>query len=503
VSAPIAAAELEAFRAGIARRLGLCFDETKSELLAEVLRQRLESTKRSCDSYLSGLNQDASPAEVAALARSLTVGETHFFRNEDHFRACAELVLPERIRERRRERRLRILSAGCSSGEEAYSLAIVARSLLDSTFDLSIRAVDINPSALEKAGRARFSSWALRETPPDVQSRWFQQQGREFLLNGTLRSSVLFEARNLAAEDGELWKPGSYDVVFCRNVLMYFSREAAQAVVARIARSLAPGGYLFLGHAETLRGLSQRFHLCHTHGTFYYQLLAPEAGQGSDPVPGPSPTPFRFEPLPLSLVDASDGWVDAIRKATERIQTLSCTPAAAPPEASAPSWDLSRALGLLRRERFADALQLVRAFPAESAGDPDVLLLQAVLLAHRAELGAAEETCHRLLALDELNAGAHHVLALCREGAGDPRGAAEQDQVAAYLAPDFAMPRLHLGLLARRGGDREAARRELEQALQLLALEDPSRLLLFGGGFQRQALLALCRAELAAVAGPR
>ncbi|MEO8184986.1 MAG: protein-glutamate O-methyltransferase CheR [Deltaproteobacteria bacterium] len=505
MSTAIGAAEVETFRAGIAQRLGLAFDETKSELLAGVLRQRLESTQRPCDSYLAELEKEASRAEIAELARGLTVGETYFFRYKDHFRACAELVLPERIQKRRSERRLRILSAGCSSGEEAYSLAILARSLLDSSFELDIRAVDINPDALEKARLARFSSWALRETPPDVQSRWFQQAGREFLLDNAVRSSVLFEARNLAAEDAELWRPGSYDLVFCRNVLMYFTTEVARGVVARIARSLAPGGYLFLGHAETLRGLSQQFHLCHTHGTFYYQLQTQARARRSEPIASPSPAPLRFEPLPLSLVDASDGWVDAIRKAAERIQALGHTPAAAalPAQASAPSWDLGRALELLQQERFVDALQLVRALPAESAGDPDVLLLQAVLLAHHAELTAAEETCHRLLAIEELNAGAHYVLALCREGAGDARGAAEQDQVAVYLAPGFAMPRLHLGLLARRGGDRAAARRELEQALQLLAGEDPSRLLLFGGGFQREALLALCRAELAAVGGAR
>jgi len=503
VSARIGAAEVEAFRAGIAQRLGLSFDESKSGLLADVLRQRLESTERPCDSYLAELEKEPSRAEIAELARGLTIGETYFFRYTDHFRACAELVLPERIQKRRSERHLRILSAGCSSGEEAYSLAILARSLLDSSFELDIRAVDINPDALEKARRARFSSWALRETPPDVQSRWFQQAGREFVLDSAVRCSVQFEARNLAVEDAELWRPGSYDLVFCRNVLMYFTTEVARTVVARIARSLAPGGYLFLGHAETLRGLSQQFHLCHTHGTFYYQLQTQACTRQSEPVPSSSPAAPRFEPLPLSLVDASDGWVDAIRKAAERIQALGHTLPAAPPEANAASWDLGRALELLQQERFVEALQLVRALPAQAAGDPDVLLLQAVLLAHHAELAAAEETCRRLLAVDELNAGAHYVLALCREGAGDARGAAEQDQVAVYLAPGFAMPRLHLGLLARRGGNREAARRELEQALQLLAGEDPSRLLLFGGGFQREALLALCRAELAAVGGAR
>jgi chemotaxis protein methyltransferase CheR len=510
MSLTIGDAEVETFRIGIARRLGLSFDETKSGQLAEVLRQRLEATKRGVQEYLApfeSMESGPSREEVAALARSLTVGETYFFRNPDQFRAVSELVLPERLRLRLRagERRLRILSAGCSSGEEAYSLAILARALLpDPRFELSIRAVDVNPAALDKARLARFSSWALRETPAEVQRRWFKEEGRELVLDEGVRSAVVFEARNLALEDAELWQPGSYDLVFCRNMLMYFTPSGAQAVVERIAGALVPGGYLFLGHAETLRGVSQRFHLCHTHGTFYYQVKANSAGLPL-PVPDELPPAARFDPLPLRLVDAADGWVDAIRKASERIDALSRGPqgALSPPHVARPTWDLALALELLQKERYQDALHLVRAFPPESARDPDVLLLQAVLLAHNAELAAAEETCRRLLGMDELNAGAHYVLALCREGAHDSRAALEHDQVAVYLAPAFAMPRLHLGLLARRSGDRETARRELGHALSLLQEEDPSRLILFGGGFQREALVALCRAELDAVGGPR
>jgi chemotaxis protein methyltransferase CheR len=101
-----------------------------------------------------------------------------------------------------------------------------------------------------------------------------------------------------------------------------------------------------------------------------------------------------------------------------------------------------------------------------------------------------------LLSIDELNAGAHYVLALCREQAGDRDAAAEYDRIAAYLDPAFAMPRLHLGLLARRSGDRDAARREFAQALMLLRGEDASRLLLFGGGFHRDGLIALCESSL-------
>ncbi len=139
--------------------------------------------------------------------------------------------------------------------------------------------------------------------------------------------------------------------------------------------------------------------------------------------------------------------------------------------------------------------------PPEAGQDSDVLLLTAVLLAHSGQLAAAAEVASRLLTKDELNAGAHYVLALSCEGIGDGVAAANHDHFAVYLDPDFAMPRLHLGLLAKRAGDTAAARRELSQALLLLQREDASRLLLFGGGFTREGLVALCQAELAKIEG--
>ena len=171
------------------------------------------------------------------------------------------------------------------------------------------------------------------------------------------------------------------------------------------------------------------------------------------------------------------------------------------PLAPRPALDLSVALDLLGRERFSEAQSILSALPSDRAHDPEVLLLSAVLHTHGGNLILAEAVCAELLELDELNAGAHYLMALCRESAGDDDDAVDHDRIAAYLDPGFAMPRLHLGLLARRAGDREAARRDLRQALMLLQREDSSHLLLFGGGFSRGALMTLCRAELAACGG--
>ncbi len=507
--------DVERFRAAIARGLGLQFDETKTAFLEEVLRRRLEATERGPAMYLVQL--ETEPArELNELARELTVGETYFFRNNDQFRALVEVCLPERMRARAQStnRTLRLLSAGCSSGEEAYSLSILAQQTAGPVWDVSILGVDVNPSALEKARRGRFSQWALRETTPELEARWFRAEGRELVLDEAARAHVRFEERNLVEEDPRLWQPETYDVVFCRNVLMYFAPEKAQAVVERIAHSLAPEGYLFLGHAETLRGLSGAFHLRHTHETFYYQrrtgaedqLAAPPSSGSSKLGAGGSAASLWPSGSPGPAVEAgAETWVDAIRRASDRIDALTSPPSSVPRARSIPlpRADLGAARDLLERERYAEALERVAALPSDAASDPDALLLRAVLLTHRGRLEDAEGVCERLLAIDELNAGAHYALAICREGRGDAQGALDHDQVAIYLDRSFAMPRLHLGLLARKRGDVETARRELGQALVLLQREDGARLLLFGGGFGREALLALCRAELTACGGQR
>jgi chemotaxis protein methyltransferase CheR len=488
--------EMQRFRAAIGQRIGLRFDDAKLRFLGEVLQRRLREKGWGSDAYLGDLEFQPTDSELAALARELTVGETYFFRNNEQFRALAEVVLPERMRRQTTPKTLRLLSAGCSSGEEAYSIAIMVReTIVNPSWTVSIRAVDLNPVALERARRARYSSWALRETSIDMRTKWFRDDGREVIVDDAVRTMVAIEQANLVSEDTDLWQPATYDAIFCRNVLMYFEPQQIRAVVARIARSLAPGGYLFLGHAETLRGVSDRFRLCNTHETFYYQLI-----NGTEPE-GERVAPFMpRQPAPrITKVEQDTSWVDEIRLASERVAALVPFPTAtdaSSQELSPVPFDPTPALELLRQERFAEALAHIHARSKPTERNPDVLLLEATLLAHSGQLAAADEVASRLLLIDERNAGAHYVLALCREHAGLRDRAAEHHRTAGRCDPSFAMSRLHLGLLARRTGDRDAARQEFARALVLLEREDVSRLLLFGGGFSREALMALCESAL-------
>lgn len=513
--------DVDRFRAGIARRLGLQFDDARWPLLAEILQRRLEQTRKTAPAYLAAMDlMDQGlgfQQELRELARELTVGETYFFRHVEQFHAMVGEALPQRVAARSAAvpstRTLNFLSVGCASGEEAYSMAMLLREHWpDPRWTISITGIDINPAALEKAAAAHYSPWALRETPAEVKARWFHLRGRDLSLDPAIRQAVTFREHNLVEDDPTLWKPRTYDVIFCRNVLMYFTPEKIRTVVDRMTRSLAPGGFLFLGHAETLRGLSHDFHLRHTHSTFYYQLR--DALEPRDPPPvevtvAPRhPTPALMDP------QWAGTWIETVQRASDRIHaltdnSLATAPLAVPTAGAVRARarltvrpDLAVITGLMEKEQFSDALELLGELPSESAADPDALLLRAALLTHGGQLPAAEQVCAELLALDELNAGAHYLLALCREGAGDRSGAVEHDQVAVHLDPGFAMPRLHMGLLARRAGQHEVARRELGLALPLLQREDASRLLLFGGGFNRSSLAALCKAELGA-AGER
>lgn len=506
--------DMEQFQRAIEQRLGLRFDDHRVTHLAEVLQRRVQARRLSTGAYLAALLSELEASdELAALARELTIGETYFFRHSDQFRALAEIALPERSSARAASRQLRLLSAGCASGEEAYSLAMMVREQqLAPGFDVAVHGIDLNPDALAKAEAGVYSAWSLRETPEASKRRWFMALGKDFKLVPELAHSVRFNQHNLILDSPQLLPQATFDVIFCRNVLMYFTPEHAAGIVQRLTRALLPNGFLFLGHAETLRGLSHDFHLRHTHNTFYYQRrdeLKPRLELE------PRPLRSAFEPAratpeaqtPREERDWVQPWLASVERSSERIQALSEASGAerrsAPgrESADAPSRDLREPLQLLQSERFGDALALMQRLSPGERSDPAALLLEAALLTQQGELAAAEKACHELLRLDDLNAGAHYLLALCCERRGNAQVAIEHDRTAVYLDAAFAMPHLHLGLMARRRHDAPIARQELGVALSLLEGEDASRLLLFGGGFSRSALLALCRSELANLKG--
>jgi chemotaxis protein methyltransferase CheR len=514
--------DIARLRSIVSQRLGLVFDDSHLNHLVEVLRQRVRSTASpNSATYFSRLTAAGfGNSELSQLANELTVGETYFFRHPDHFRAFTEVALPQRLRERNNHRPVSILSAGCASGEEPYTLAILACETLGHipAEEVRITGIDVSPAMLDRAARARYSGWSLRATPTDRRQQYFQNDGREYILDGRIRSMVAFERCNLLDDDPRFWRPEAFDIIFFRNVAIYFSPDTLKTVIARLARSLVPGGFLFLGPSENLRNISNEFHLLHTHETFYYQRrrseeLKPVSARASTTIA----EPVAVESPPYVELEQDQSWMEEIHRAAQRISALAgnrpdgsrkstttsgiSSPTTPPP--IEPAGDLDLARELMRQERFDDAMAALRELPAASAADVDALLLHAVISTNKGRAEEAESICRRILVMDELNAGAHYLLALCREHVGDLPAAAEHDQAAVYLDPAFAAPHVHLGMMTKRKGDLTTAQRELQKALELLEREDAARILLFGGGFSRDALMQLCRAELRACGGVR
>jgi chemotaxis protein methyltransferase CheR len=449
------------FRELLARRLGWAYTDRDAGQLAPLLDERARHRRMSRADYLNRLAGRSWEDELTALVERLSITETYFFRHGEQFRALREEALPERIAARAGQRVLRMLSVGCSSGEEAYSLAITAREAVPGrAWLVSVLGVDANPVVLRQAEAAHYSPWSLRETSEDVRRRWFRPDGTGYRVAEDAVRITQFRRHNVAVADDELWRPDQYDVIFCRNLLMYLTPPVAGSLIARMAEALAPGGYLFLGHTDSLGSSPAGLELRHNHHAFYYRRAAPPAP------PAQRPATTREEPP----------------QPAEEV----CT----------------RAVVLLGEERFADALALIDQHPPDPGRAAD-RLLRGVLLAQSGRIGEAAETARRLIDDDGLDADAHQLHALCLEGSGATDDAVGQYRLAAYLDPGFALPRLRLGQLARRHGDDRAAAGQLEQALSLLAAEDERRILLFGGGFGRIALTVLCRAELDACGARR
>jgi chemotaxis protein methyltransferase CheR len=319
--------------------------------------------------------------------------------------------------------------------------------------------------------------------PSALVDAYFDQVDNHFSVKRSAASLVRFEEGNLLR--GTSAAQGPWDVIFFRNACMYFTVDAARAIVGRLADALIPDGYLFLGHAENLRGISDRFELRHSHDTFYYRHRDAARGRERRAI---EPTPARAvaDAPPAEAADGDDAaWFHEIGRATERIASIvdGVRPRQAPsgPDRSAAP------LALLAEERFSEALDMLG-----DAVDPDRRQLRAVLLTQLGRFDEARAEAEGLLAADPLHAGAHYLLALADERGGRADSAAWHDEVAAHLDRSFAMPHLHLGILARRRGDGAAAAAHMRQARELLVREDGARLLLFGGGFGRTALLRLC-----------
>jgi len=442
----------------IASRLGLDFSERRqADLVRSLLLPRPGSPAEAPDAYVARLATlpDQSPAWRRLVSR-LTVGETYFFRNGAAFDALEREVLPALVATRRSAgiNRLRLWSAGCATGEEPFSLAMLLDRLLPDCAEwaITILATDINMEALDVARRGCYRAWSLRETPAWARERYFRlRPGNTFELEPRIRRMVAFAPLNLAEDSypALVTNTTAMDLILCRNVLMYFTPEAQRRAGSRLVRALAPDGWLVVSPAEASAELFRPLVPVNFPGATFYRQDRKAAG---------SPSPGR----PHAKADL---W----------------PPAEVPGAPDAPPGpDVPPALTPVR-----DA----RRRPAS--------LADARALADQGRLEEARRLCEAVIARDRLDPEPYLLLAAIHQEREDVPAALKILRQAVYLAPDSPTAHVLRGaLLLRRKDTRREARRALETAVRLLTRLPPDGPVDGAGEVTARRLLGTARAYL-------
>jgi chemotaxis protein methyltransferase CheR len=239
----------------IYRKTGIRFDQRKVYYLNKRVGARMDAVRmRSVSDYVRHLSFTDNGTELQQLVNLITINETYFFREYAQLQSFAEVCLPDVVERKigQGKRSLRIWCAGCSSGEEAYTLAIIMREMLDDfdRYAIDIVATDIDKVILQSARTAIYSDRSVKEVPPEYLKKYFSREGESYRLGKLVKDMVTFEHLNLSDKPA-LRQYRSFDFIFCRNVLIYFDEQSRKQVTDHFYTALVPGGYIFLGSSES------------------------------------------------------------------------------------------------------------------------------------------------------------------------------------------------------------------------------------------------------------
>jgi len=261
----------------IYERTGMQFGENKIYYFKKRVQKRMESRGiEKVSEYIRYLKMlDHDNREFQDLINLITVNETYFFREFDQLAIFGESCLEEVVSRKRAagERSLKVFSAACSSGEEPYTLAIILKEMLDDFhfWNITVKGVDIDENVLKTARIAEYDARSVKDVPSEYLDRYFTRLSADrFRVNPEIRSMVSFEHVNLM-DRRALRAERDYDFIFCRNMLIYFDDQSRKQVVERFYTMLSKGGFIFLGHAESLSRISTAFKIRRIDGYTVYQ----------------------------------------------------------------------------------------------------------------------------------------------------------------------------------------------------------------------------------------
>ena len=396
--------------------------------------------------WLSGNNLDSRQLDV--LANHLTVGETYFFREKHSLDVFQTIIIPELLAGRfGKDQHINIWSAGCCSGEEPYTLAMILSETIPDLFkwDISILATDLNPGFLKKAKKGTYSPWSFRETPKEIQSRYFQKSGTSWQIDETIRKMVDFKQFNLAEPEfsSQLNLNRNLDVIFCRNVLMYFSPSLIRQVGLNFYNSLRPQGWFITSAVELSDGLFAEFTKVQFNKSIVYRKTIHK-----QEVPKQIPYSDKAAYKPTRT--------DFLLKNKKMISTK-------PQKAKLPTGKVAEvdpieiANRLFRKGQYAQCALLSRSEISKLGYKQEWQRLLARSYANMGKLDEALQGCSEMLKYNLLDADTYYLMATILTEKQELTEAVKVLNLGFYIDPDHLMSHLLMAGILRRLGNVTAA----------------------------------------------
>jgi chemotaxis protein methyltransferase CheR len=545
---PLSADDFGLFQELLIETSGLFFEKSRNQSLHLALWQRLQH--RGYDSYREYYNllkfHPEGRLEIRELLDLITIGETYFFRNKAQFDVLMRFVLPE-IMERKldsRDKRIRVWSAGCSGGDETYSIAMAMMEVVPSyqEWRISILGTDINRNALACAKEAIYGEKHITHLPKEYLGKYFKAGGSTYRLNAKVQELTQFEYHNLARDPFIQERMQEIDILFCRNVIIYFDGQTTQRVIENFHNCLAQDGYLFLGHSETLWQITDQFERVEFPQTFIYKKRSSLA-RADSMKPFIAVPEIAIEDLPPSAAPASALYQQGSGPALEAEERNGCSglPLSDPPPSvggvegwtSIKKTDIEKGFsqqelrsGLQEKlepleglERPPDAkenvestykeatlgLEEMKDQTARSLPHPMIeqgknhirtYLTRATLLANEARYKEATDILGKIIEMDNLSVEAYYLLGVLSYKNSNLNEAENQFRKVIYVDPDSVIAYFNLGnMYLYQRKFREAAR-EFRNAIRLLEKRPKDEQVRFCEDFTVEFLLRACRNSL-------
>lgn len=461
----------------ISGRFGLHFPENKYKALAKGVLAASRELGMDIDQLIQALESDPSKEILDVLTARLTIGETYFLRDKNLFQILQDHILRGIINHpKRNDKRIIFWSAGCATGEEPYSIAILMDEMMPAfkNWDITIIGSDINSTAIEKARKGIYSTWSLRETPQKIIKKYFTQvDGGLFEIVPRIRQRVDFFQLNLMDDNYEVtlsyYEP--MDVVLCRNVLMYFNDLDRNTTLKKLSDRIIDNGWLITGPAESGFVDLPEFTSVRFPGALYHRKGTPRK-----PVELPQPIlpsgrvsnarPPSSEPTQRRITDRTSG--SAIRGA----------PNVRPPEK--PKYDTyQEAVKDYHQGDYSQAINRLHTILSEPQSrnnafliKTESIMLMAKAYANIGELQQARAWCERAIETEKLNPEIYYLLATLSHSAGDRDASVKSLKQSIYLDPEFIMAHFTLGMLLLQEGKAAESRKSMKNALTLLEVLD-------------------------------